>query len=258
MNKALHNTVLPTDHGTMIVNRHEMRHAFGVAAMLADNGCYEPQEVGVLRDVIRHLPAHPVVLDIGANIGVHTLEFARATHALGGEVHAFEAQRQVFHMLAGNVAINSHFNVHCHHAAMGAQMGELQMPPIDYGVPTSFGSVELGSGRQHEAIGQHIDWSQTGERVRQITLDSLALPRVDLVKLDVEGMEVAVLEGGRETLQRCMPVVCVEFIKSGPRLRELLFELGYQVFVLNRLNFICVHPNRPLVGFTGLEELSPI
>jgi FkbM family methyltransferase len=99
------------------------------------------------------------VLDIGANIGVHTLELSRGTHALGGEVHAFEAQRQVFYMLAGNVAINSHFNVHCHHAAMGS------------------------------------------------------------------------------------------------RLRELLFELGYSVFVLNRLNFICVHPDRPSVGFTGLEEV---
>jgi FkbM family methyltransferase len=97
---------------------------------------------------------------------------------------------------------------------MGAEIGECKLPQIDYGVPTSFGSVELGHGAQRESIGQHIDWSKSGERVRQVTLDSLAFARVDLIKIDVEGMEVAVFEGGRETLLRCLPVICVEFINA--------------------------------------------
>lgn len=105
----INNVLVPTAHGLMIINRHETNYAFGVSKFLVEDGVYEAQEVGVLREVIKFLPVGCVLLDVGANIGVHTLEFARACQPLGGTVHAFEAQRIIFQMLAGNAALECGF-----------------------------------------------------------------------------------------------------------------------------------------------------
>ena len=124
---ASHNILLNTAHGLMIVNRHEINFDFGVAKSLAEGGVYEPEELRFITDVIGYLKPGPVLLDVGANIGVHTLEFARHSAVTGGQVHAFEAQRVIYQMLCGNVALNNHFNVRCHQVAVGAEAGELEL-----------------------------------------------------------------------------------------------------------------------------------
>ncbi|AYQ30271.1 MULTISPECIES: FkbM family methyltransferase [unclassified Polaromonas] len=251
-----HNILLNTAHGLMIVNRHEIDHDFGVAKSLAEDGVYEPEELRLLTDAIGYLKPAPVLLDVGANIGVHTLEFARHSARTGGQVHAFEAQRILHGMLCGNVALNNHLNVRCHHAAVGAETGELEMPAIDYGRPTSFGSIELGTRSQREPIGQELQWSGTGEKVALITLDSLALPRVDLIKIDVEGMEQAVLQGARQTLLRCHPVLSIEHIKSDVlALREWLRAMNYVIYPLGRMNYLCIHSANPVVSMVGVDAL---
>jgi FkbM family methyltransferase len=221
------NVVLSTVHGLMIVDRHELAQPSGVASMLASRGVYEPEEMSLLREIIRYLPRGTVVLDIGANIGAHTLEFARATNPAGGTVHAFEAQRMLFQMLCGNLAMNNHMNVECHHLALGATPGEL-------------------SQTAPEGIA----------RVRQTRLDSLTTPRIEMMRISVAGMEVAVLQGAMETVVRCKPVICVDHTRAGDALPSLLIQLGYRVFVMNARNYLCVHPARPLITLTGLEEVT--
>jgi FkbM family methyltransferase len=217
----------------MMVNledvHHGMRRDIGAARVLVESTRDELHEIGLLRDVMQYLPHGPVVLDIGASCGVHTLAFARGAEKLGGHVHAFEADRAVFHMLAGNVALNGHLNVRCHHVALGAPASEHAMPEVD--------------------SGEH------GDLVRQIALDSLALPRVDLLRLDVDREALAALKGGRQTIARCKPVMCIGFSRSGNALRDFLFELGYQVFLMNHMNYACVHPERAVVGFRGLKAV---
>jgi FkbM family methyltransferase len=225
--QPVRNVLLSTVHGSMIVDRHELAQPSGVAAMLASQGAYEPEEMTLLREIIRYLPRGTVVLDIGANIGAHTLEFARATSPAGGMVLAFEAQRMLFQMLGGNLAMNNHMNVECHHVALGATPGELLQPSAE------------GTAR-----------------VRQARLDSFALPRVEMMRIGVAGMEVAVLQGAMETIARCKPVLCVDHTRGGEALPSLLIQLGYRVYVMNARNYICVHPSRPLITLTGLEEVT--
>lgn len=55
--------------------------------------------------------------------------------------------------------------------------------------------MELGHGAQSEDIGQVPDWQHGAEAVDMLTIDGLSLPRADLMKIDVEGMELDVLEG---------------------------------------------------------------
>jgi FkbM family methyltransferase len=239
-----------TEHGTMIVNRfdHCMYDAFngiGVGLKILENGAFEPEEVDTALWLLslrrRHFGDGVVALDCGANIGVHTVEWAK--HINGwGKVIAIEAQERVFYALAGNIVINNCLNARAMHAAVAAQTGTMRIPTPDYLSPASFGSLELRPSERNEFIGQEIDYSDAATvEIRTVTIDSLDLARLDFLKIDVEGMELEALAGAAACLARCRPVVIVESLKSDAgRLRETLEKHGYRVFTAG-INLLAIH-----------------
>ena len=91
--------------------------------------------------------------------------------------------------------------------------------------------------------------------IQKISIDALALPRVDLVKLDIQGMEIEALEGARQTIERGHPIILVESIKAGrERLRRFLDEQGYKV-VEAGINLLAIHKTDPVVGELQIPEL---
>jgi FkbM family methyltransferase len=251
------------NHGTMIVNRNDYRmlgpdRAMGVGFQLLSTSSFDQPEVNLLLALLelrhRHFGDGMMALDCGANIGVHTLEWARAMTGRG-RVLAIEAQERIFYALAGNIALNNCFNASARHAAVGAACGVLRMPQPDYLTPGSYGSLELRPAAGNEFIGQTIDYSESGlAPVEMISIDSLALPRLDLLKLDVEGMEADALEGAAATLVRTKPVVLVEVIKSDrDALIGRLAEAGYRVFAIG-LNLLAVHEADPVVRHLTLTD----
>ena len=160
-----------------------------------------------------------VVVEAGANIGVHTLPLAKRVGP-GGRVYAFEPQRLVFQTLCANAALNGLTNVDCRQAACGADRGEILVPEFDFSAANNFGGLSLGRHAQ-------------GERVPVVTIDSLALPACRFIKADVEGMELQVLKGARETIARCRPVLYVENDRadSSPALIAYLLSLGYRLYL---------------------------
>ena len=90
------NVVIPTRYGMMLVNRNDRLEidgmVFGVGHDLLVDGEYVQPELDILAQLLTLCPAAPVVLDIGANIGVHTLFFADRVGP-AGQVHA-RAPRQ--------------------------------------------------------------------------------------------------------------------------------------------------------------------
>ena len=76
-----------------------------------------------------------VALDCGANIGVHSIEWAKIITGWG-EVFSFEAQEKIFYALAGNVAINNCFNVTAKHVALGSKVGVIEIPQPNYHQPS--------------------------------------------------------------------------------------------------------------------------
>ena len=88
-----------------------------------------------------------VAIDCGANIGVHTVEWATAMTGWGSVV-AIEAQERIYYALAGNIAINNCFNAIALHAAVSSETGIMQIPNPDYFTPSSFGSLELRQKRR--------------------------------------------------------------------------------------------------------------
>jgi hypothetical protein len=99
-----------------------------------------------------------VAIDCGANIGIHTIEWATAMTEWGSVI-AIEAQERIYYALAGNIAINNGFNAIAMHAAVSSEPGIMQIPTPDYFLPSSFGNLELKPRVDTEFIAQPIDYS---------------------------------------------------------------------------------------------------
>jgi len=244
------------DHGSMIVNRNDYcmvdaNRGYGVGFQILNNSHFDATEVGLALEMLKRRRQHfgdgVVAIDGGANIGVHTLEWARYMYGWG-RVTAFEAQEIVFYALAGNVALNNCLNARVRLAALGERCGNLAVPQPDYFTPASFGSLELRQGANTEFIGQQISYAASASTtVPMVNLDSLGLERLDLVKLDVEGMELEALRGGRDVLARHHPIMIIEVIKSDQaELEAFVSELGYHVFSIG-INMLAVHAADPTI-----------
>jgi FkbM family methyltransferase len=243
-----------TDHGTLILNRNDVAERggvrFGVGIELLTNGVYCPQEIDLgltLLGLRRKAFGDGVVaIDCGANIGVHTIDWSRWM-AGWGRVIAIEAQERIFYALAGNIAINNCFNAQALFAAVGREDGQISIPSLNYNEPASFGSLEIKQLRETEDIGQPIDYRpEHMTPVRALRLDSLGLARVDLIKIDVEGMEVEVLQGGMEVIKAHKPILLVEFHKTDRvALMSLLNDLQYIVYQTDNLNILALHAADP-------------
>ncbi len=178
-------------------------------------GEYSQGEIDLFEQVIAE---GQMVLDVGANIGSFTVYFARKV-GVSGMVHAFEPQRLVFQTLCANIALNSFAHVYCHPCALGVEPGNILVPQVVPWGHHNFGGL---------ALGEH----DVGDSVPVLTLDDLQLHACHFIKIDVEGMELAVLQGGQQLLQRCAPVLYVENDrqeKAGALVR-FLDKLGYEMY----------------------------
>ena len=158
------------------------------------------------------------VVEVGANIGAHTVHLAKLVGPKGS-VLAFEPQRVIFQILCANVAINELFNVRTFQAAAGGEAGSLKVPALDYAAENNFGGVSLRN-------------AAAGEDVPVIALDSLNLPSLHMLKIDVEGMEADVLSGARGLIARHRPFMYVENDRKekSEGLITLIGELGYDMW----------------------------
>ncbi len=205
------NVVQACRHGKLIFNKNDIY----IGKSLALYGEYSEGEVDLFRQIVHQ---GDTVLEVGANLGAHTLALAQLVGE-GGCVHAFEPQRLVFQTLAGNLALNSVTNVFAYQKAVGEAPGRIMVPVLDYRREVNWGGLELGG------------WEQ-GEAVEQITIDSLSLTACHFIKVDVEGMELSVLKGARQTIRRFEPLLYVENDRAdkAPTLIAYLDELGYDLY----------------------------
>lgn len=163
-----------------------------------------------------------VAVDVGANNGVTTCIMA----GLFGHVHAFEANpRLVGELIAGAPA-----NVQVHGMAVSSQAGEalLNVPVSDGVTLEGWASMEAPLLAKFEHLN-HI-------RVETQTLDSFDFSEVGLLKIDVEGHELAVLAGAASTIRRCLPWLIIEALGAQQgRVRDVVLPLGYRETTLHEL-----------------------
>jgi len=258
-----------SNHGTMIVNRHDYHmpdgnSGYGVGYQILNTSCFDPEEVDFALAILslrrQYFGDGVVGIDCGANIGVHTIEWSKHMHGWG-IVQAFEAQERVYYALAGNVAINNCLNASAYYAAVGAECGQIKIPIADSLTPASFGSLEIKQNIENEFIGQPLDYSEDAMQTVELrSLDAFAWPRVDFIKIDVEGMETDVLTGAAETIARCKPAMMIEIIKTDQaKVEQFLLANQYKIYPMG-INILAVHEddatNQHLVLNDGLLSLN--
>jgi FkbM family methyltransferase len=158
------------------------------------------------------------VLDIGANIGAHTLRLSRLVGTTG-RVFAFEPMDYAFSKLSRNLLLNEAGNTRAFKLALSDH--NAAACPVDF----------------------RSSWATSGERRRETssvdlrTLDDWflehRLSRLDLIKLDVDGHEWQVLKGGLMSIERYRPILLIEagawhFASRETNPLELLASLGYR------------------------------
>lgn len=185
-------------------------------------GCFEPMTTAVINKYVRQ---GMTVLDIGANIGAHTLRLAKLVGE-DGKVIAFEPMSWAFSKLERNIELNDFSNIIIEKIALS----------------------NVNQGRQ--SVYFRTSWPLDGdssnankkEDVDFITLDEYirigSVGKVDFCKIDVDGYEYKVIEGGVNSIRKFKPVMIIEvgrytlenFGDSLEDLIDLLASLGYSFY----------------------------
>lgn len=194
---------------------------------------YEPETAPLFYDLARRAG---VVLDVGAHVGFYALLAAHANPS--ARVLAFEPLPSAAARLRRNVAENGVTNVELFECALGDEKGTARLfhqPESAGGIPTSSGLaaeffespyfVEHGVAPATEVAVRTID-----EVARELNL-----VRVDLIKIDTETTEPAVLAGARGVLERDRPDLIFEVLPghgTAAPVERLLAPLGYEFYLL--------------------------
>jgi FkbM family methyltransferase len=162
---------------------------------------------------LEHARPGTVAVDIGTNSGIYA--YAMARH--GATVHAFEPQpyyASIIRAIRGVIV---------HECALSDHEGTGRLAvPVRHGAANSGGATVRQIGVEHESVPITLS-----------ALDTFDLRNVSAIKIDVEGHELAVLRGARETLERERPILLIE-IEERHTLRpvmetvDVLADMGYE------------------------------
>jgi FkbM family methyltransferase len=190
------------------------------------SGTYEKAYLRLLSSAIR---SGGVFVDVGAHIGIHSLTMARVLGG-GGSVISFEAAADTAEGLRTCVRRNSITNISVQQVALGDHTGTVELHSDDERFEIADAAVRSvhGPGKVVETVKVRTldDW-----------VEANGLEKLDVMKIDVEGEELAVLRGAKSTIGRFQPrLIGIEIRDyllrqagvSEPELRELLAELGYE------------------------------
>jgi len=182
-------------------------------------------EINELKKVDKLLPNNPVILDIGANIGSHTLYWTLKSPKKAKHVYAFEVIDETYNILKRNIEINNLQN---------------RVTAFDFGLSNVNSSAKVQ--QKSDSFQSCCAILERGEGIYKFKrLDDLDIKeKVDFVKIDVEGQEVSVIEGAKKFLTKNKPLIWVELwvedtdkpwvkgIKGNrAKYNALMNELGY-------------------------------
>ena len=158
------------------------------------------------------------ILDIGANIGAHTLRLAKGAGS-GGVVYAFEPTVYAFDKLSRNVALNSSWPVYAFRLALSNRNEKNNSISFRSSWQTDGSSL---SGTCQTDFVRLDDWCEQHD-----------VNHIDMIKIDVDGNEFLVFDGARKLISSCRPIIIMEvgawhFADSNSNVLLLLSELGYQ------------------------------
>lgn len=171
---------------------------------------FEYDELEYLRDIIGQ---NKDILDIGANIGNHTIFFGKVLKAKS--IHSFEPVSEFYDILKRNVSLNRLDDIVTpHNVALGNESGKAR---IKYFNPDELGSTQIEENNEGDMILQR--------------LDDFEFDNIDFIKIDVETFEYNLLLGAKQTLAKHSPLIFIEiFDELYDKVNGLLNQIGYCMF----------------------------
>lgn len=213
-----------------------------IGASISSTGVWAPKDVALFKALVSE---GMTALDVGANVGHHTVVYGRLVGETG-RVVSFEPQSAIFRILSANTVLNGGFNTDLVQACVGDAEGFLNLYPVDYRSQTNFGALGVDPKPDARAV--------RGEKCRVARLDDLLaelnrpLERVDFVKVDVQSFELYVLRGATATIERHKPTF---FLEISPywmgksydykEVYQFLWDAGY---VVDHLSDASVEPSK--------------
>ena len=207
---------LQTDYAEVFGNKLFLSKK-GLALSISHYGTYEELESKIMEEKIE---MGNIVVDVGANIGLHTLNMARIVGSTG-QVFAFEPDPSNFEILKKNVKINNYKNIILEQKAVGDKHGRTTLYQSDH-------------------PGKHRIFPQTEQAKSQVQVeltnldnyfDSDMIDKINFIKIDVEGLEFSVLKGMKNILKNSKKIkILFEFMP------ENTMEVGFTPIEL--LNYL--------------------
>ncbi len=212
--------------------RYNLDLSEGIDFAIYLQGQFEPKTAKCYE---KHVQIGHCVLDIGANIGAHTLNLARLVGETG-RVFAFEPTKFAFSKLLHNLKINPDLaaRVEAHQCFLG--------PTQSVAAPAAIYSSWPLTRSEDDLHNEHLGAPKSTEGAKTDSVDRFLTergnPSVDCVKLDVDGHECAVLEGAQQMMNRDRPIFVMEIApyvlsEHGASLGKLLdyfIPLGYRFY----------------------------
>jgi FkbM family methyltransferase len=182
----------------------------------------------------RNFKSDSVFVDVGSNYGWHSIKSSPYCNT----VYSFEPQKLIHDIQNTSIIENFLTNINLFNCGIGDTNEIKEMSPIDYNNPSiNMGDLSVGIG---------------GESIEVRTLDSFQIPKVDFIKIDVQGYEKYVLEGGKNTIMSSKPTIIIEmedhqlrrFNYGVVELFEQLRSMNYYIYFLDYhypSDHVCVH-----------------
>lgn len=170
-------------------------------------------ERDILDSLQRYIPSEAVILDIGANIGNHSLYFCKKCKAK--RIIAFEPVKETYAILKRNIELNGLDGI---------------ITACNFGLSNENMSAEIKKYTMSNIGATSIEKKADGT-LRVMRLDDYdfsQIQQIDFMKIDVEGHEILALEGAKETIKKYSPVIFIEtFDNNKDTVHAMLAELGY-------------------------------
>lgn len=193
-----------------------------------------------------------VILDIGANIGTHSVIFSRKSKL--GKVYAFEPQSLTFSILQNNILYNSLTNViPLHYAITTLDNHAVSMDNFSFvGQRVNNGALRLSPFKNKQIIGE-VSLSRT--------IDSFNFKQINFIKMDIQGSEIMALAGAKRTIKKSRPTMFIEIEQihlealgyTTIQLIEKIRSFQYVIYRINANSFVdhlCV----PIEKVTTFEK----
>lgn len=223
LNMKRNNYVVKFDNLTSIFFLPYYKKDYIQRTILKTNNYYERQNLDFIckewrKGVIGNIIRQTLVLDIGANIGNHSLYFLNECNAMG--VYCFEPVKDTFRILKKNIVINNLSDrTILNNVGVGVKSGQAIIDQYD--------SNNIGSTT--------IELSKEGD-IKVISIDELNIKeKIGLVKMDVEGFEISALKGMINTLRNNLPFISIEIRNHNKReALSILLQMGYKYIELDK------------------------